>query len=119
MMYRLLKEGRYKFGDETLDVTPSVLDKMAQDTPMPMPILLRHNAELVVGQVTKLLVMMLAADVGEESGLVAPRPRHELWADVEELKLVLAFSLDPPLVHEVSLTGHQWPEPEPLPESLV
>ena len=100
MTYRVLESGRYRFGDHTIvDVTPFMLRQMRDNTPVPFPILVRHDVTKRCGTVTKLFIQ----DFG-----------HELWAVVEDLALVPAFSIDPPLIQEVSVTGFQMIQPEPL-----
>jgi len=90
MNYRILRTGRYRFGENVVEVTPETLVGMAAHSHVPMKLLLRHNVENVVGVVTRLFV----TDDGAE-----------LWATVMDLKLVPAFSVDPPQIHEVSVTG--------------
>jgi hypothetical protein len=99
--YRLLRAGRYRFGDEVVDVTPDVLRQMA-DTPVPAPVNVRHDATKVAGSVRRFVI----SDDGQE-----------LLAELDSLKLVPAFSVDPPGIAEISVTGHEMIAPETLDES--
>ena len=97
MEYLLLMPGTYKFGERVV-VTAEHLEAMVRNTPMPMPIVVRHDASKKAGMVTRLVVRY----IGEP-------PRRMclgLFADVEALELVPAFALDDtPSIQEVAVTG--------------
>jgi hypothetical protein len=95
MTYRLLDAGRYRFGSEVVDVTPFLLRQMRDNTPVPFPLLVRHDATKVCGTVTRLFIH-----------------QNGLWATIEDLALVPAFSTDPPMIQEVSVTGVQMIQPD-------
>jgi len=89
--YRVLKAGRFRLSsDHVVEVTPETLVAMAAHTPLPMPIVVRHDAGKICGQVTRFFV----TDDGTE-----------LWATVKDLALVPAFAVEPPEIFEVSVTG--------------
>jgi len=88
--YRVLRAGRFKLGSTSVEVTPETLVQMAAHTEVPMPIVVRHDATKICGQVTRFFV----TDDGTE-----------LWATVKDLALVPAFSVEPPEIYEVAITG--------------